>query len=155
MSEHNISLSSLNTDLSNISKLSDMPTPREMEASDLKAVFDKAGNDIKGYINNTLIPQLVQQTATKDELAGVVTGEIPDYSVTKEKLNGTLSSEIDNIYGVENNLSKALLYPALMSEEEKQRYYNEPIYTSSQIASILNDIEELTKNILKLNMKNN
>ena len=50
-----MSLTRLTTNLNNLSSLADQPTEA---ASELKAVFDKAGNDIKSYINNTLLPEI-------------------------------------------------------------------------------------------------
>ena len=49
----------LTTDLSNISALHDRPNDEDgMSAAALKAAFDAAGNAIKEYINETLIPEL-------------------------------------------------------------------------------------------------
>lgn len=46
-------------DVENVSNLSDLPNATDgLTAAELKAVFDKAGVDIKNYINGTLIPQL-------------------------------------------------------------------------------------------------
>lgn len=48
-----------NTDVENVSHLSDLPNEEDgLSAAALKAVFDKAGVDIKDFINNTLIPEL-------------------------------------------------------------------------------------------------
>lgn len=54
-----MALTTLTTDLSNISKLDNYPPDDTgMTPALLKAKFDKAGNDIKTYINETLIPEL-------------------------------------------------------------------------------------------------
>ena len=46
-------------DVENVSNLSDLPNELEgLTAAELKAVFDKAGVDIKNYLNSTLIPEL-------------------------------------------------------------------------------------------------
>lgn len=48
-----------NADVENVSHLSDLPNVDEgLSAEQLKAVFDKAGVDIKAYLNGTLIPEL-------------------------------------------------------------------------------------------------
>ena len=52
-------ITALNTDLENVSKLPDRPTVEDgYTAVKLKAVFDKAGNDIKEYVNTVLIEEL-------------------------------------------------------------------------------------------------
>ena len=48
-----------NVDVQNVSQLSDLPNAEQgLTAAQLKAVFDKAGVDIKTYINNTLVPNI-------------------------------------------------------------------------------------------------
>lgn len=48
-----------NKDVENISQLSDLPNAEEgYSSAELKAIFDKAGVDIKDFINNSLIPEL-------------------------------------------------------------------------------------------------
>ena len=48
-----------NEDVENVSHLSDLPNEEDgLAAAELKAVFDKAGVDIKDFLNNTLIPEL-------------------------------------------------------------------------------------------------
>lgn len=100
-------------DISYISKLSDEPNDvgtDALEASELKERFDKAGNMIKDFINNTLLPYLEGsggaagigineipgvtdakdvQTALevlKRQLDNTTTGTIPDGSLTTVKL---------------------------------------------------------------------
>lgn len=100
----------LETDLSNISALSDRPNDDDgMSAAALKAAFDAAGNAIKLYINETLIPELeasgadsigiepitglpgttnVQEAlvALLDALDDVQAGTVTDGSITTPKL---------------------------------------------------------------------
>ena len=46
-------------DVENISGLSDLPNTEDgYTSAQLKAIFDKAGKDIKAYLNGTLIPEL-------------------------------------------------------------------------------------------------
>lgn len=48
-----------NTAVNNISQLSDLPNDTDgLTAAQLKAKYDKAGTDIKDYLNNTLVPEL-------------------------------------------------------------------------------------------------
>lgn len=48
-----------NEDVENVSQLSDLPNAEDgLTAAQLKAVFDKAGVDIKNYINTSLVPQI-------------------------------------------------------------------------------------------------
>lgn len=48
-----------NEDVENVSALSDLPNSDEgYTSAELKAIFDKAGVDIKTFLNNTLIPEL-------------------------------------------------------------------------------------------------
>ena len=69
-----MALSKLLTDVNNIQALSDRPNEIDgLTSAELKAKFDKAGADIKTYINETLTEQVDTAIAT-------VTGEIPDVS---------------------------------------------------------------------------
>lgn len=54
-----MAISLFNTDVENVSQLSDLPNSEDgLTSAQLKAVFDKAGVDIKDYINGTLVPQI-------------------------------------------------------------------------------------------------
>lgn len=54
-----MAISLFNTDVENVSQLSDLPNAEDgLTSAQLKAVFDKAGVDIKSYINSTLVPQI-------------------------------------------------------------------------------------------------
>lgn len=74
----NLVIPSLEDDLDNIQKLDDEPNDvGGLSAAELKAEFDKAGNTIKEYLNETLIPQLsdtvaeaeVRATAERERVA--------------------------------------------------------------------------------------
>lgn len=55
----NINLTNLTANVNNIQALSDRPNTSDgMTSQQLKERFDKAGGDIKDYINNTLIEEL-------------------------------------------------------------------------------------------------
>ena len=54
-----MAISLFNADVDNVSQLSDLPNSEDgLTSAQLKAVFDKAGTDIKTYINGTLVPQI-------------------------------------------------------------------------------------------------
>lgn len=62
------------TEVNNIQALSDKPNEIDgLTSAELKAKFDKAGSDIKTYINETLTEQL-------DSSLSTISGEIPDVS---------------------------------------------------------------------------
>ena len=74
----NLVIPFLEDDLDNIQKLDDEPNDvGGLTAAELKAEFDKAGNTIKEYLNETLIPQLsdtvaeaeVRATAERERVA--------------------------------------------------------------------------------------
>lgn len=54
-----MALTKFTADVNNVSALSDLPNDADgLTAAQLKAVFDKAGSDIKTYINGTLTTQI-------------------------------------------------------------------------------------------------
>lgn len=54
-----VNLTNLTANVNNISALSDKPNETDgLTSGELKARFDKAGGDIKEYINGTLIPEV-------------------------------------------------------------------------------------------------
>lgn len=53
-----MNLTKITENLNNVSSLPDYPT---LQSAELKAVFDKAGNTLKDFINNTLIPEIEKQ----------------------------------------------------------------------------------------------
>lgn len=96
----------LGAELDIISALEDEPNDvGGLTAAELKARFDEAGNIIKNYINGTLLPGLnaenivfyatesvpadtVQEAVAnvQAQISGVTLGQLPDASVTAEKL---------------------------------------------------------------------
>lgn len=69
-------LTAMTKDLHIISKLGDNPnSDNNLSAQDLKQKFDEAGNLIKDYINNTLIPEIEEGfTEYIDEVDALVGG---------------------------------------------------------------------------------
>lgn len=62
------------TDVNNIQALSDRPNEIDgLTSAELKQRFDKAGGDIKNYLNNTLTSEIDTALAT-------ISGDIPDLS---------------------------------------------------------------------------
>lgn len=56
-----VGLTKFTKDVNNIQKLSDTPTKTDGLTPDgLKQQFDKAGSDIKAYINETMLPEIEQ-----------------------------------------------------------------------------------------------
>lgn len=103
-------------DMGIISKLGDQPNEQDgLVASQLKAKFDEGGEMVKTYLNDTLIPALegaggagrigsqpfegIPGTTVQEQLQqvdqkvnDVVLGQIPDGSITPEKLSGIMRS---------------------------------------------------------------
>ena len=54
----------------NIQKLTDTPTPGQMTPQQLKETWDRAGMDIKDFLNNSLIPEIeksLEEVITTDD----------------------------------------------------------------------------------------
>lgn len=118
-------LTSFNTDVENVSKLPDRPNIESgYTAEALKEVFDKAGVDIKEYINGVLIEELASKTTGKsgadrigsgaittvpgdtvqaklrelsNQINGLANQTIPDGSLTADKLAPEVSDFIENL----------------------------------------------------------
>lgn len=69
-----MALSKFNVDVNNIQSLSDRPNTIDgLSAQELKALYDKAGSDIKTYINTTLTTELDTALATIPDTSNFVT----------------------------------------------------------------------------------
>ena len=75
-----MSLPKFNGDTNNIQGLADKPT---QSASQLKALFDKIGTDIKTYINEILTTEIDTALGTKANSSGVYTKEQVDSKVAE------------------------------------------------------------------------
>lgn len=79
-----------------IARLDDEPNDAGgLSAAELKAKFDEGGVALQDYINETLTPEVDAQVArmdrekaTKEELRQTVLGQVPDDSITLEKMAG-------------------------------------------------------------------
>jgi len=77
-----MSLPRFNENVENISELADRPNDTNgLTAAELKALFDKAGGDIKDYLNNTLLPALESNGASGvgiTEITGMDSDNVQD-----------------------------------------------------------------------------
>ena len=91
----------LEKDMNIISALDDEPNDvGGLTATELKAKFDEGGNAIKDYLNDTMIPEVkvaLGDKAGKDELQGLVLGQIPDGTITEDKLSEELKEQIGSM----------------------------------------------------------
>lgn len=124
------------TDVRNIQKLGDQPNDTDgLSADELKALFDKAGMDLKDFINSTMLPEIFDSveaaakgisqegvpgssirdgTITSAKLSkeenneAVSTQTIQKQAVTKEKLSSQLQTLLDNLQTAAQNLTTEL-----------------------------------------------
>ena len=62
-----MTLSKMTTNVNNIQGLSDRPNTADgLTSSQLKEKFDKAGQDIKNYLNDTLVPEMEEELKKLD-----------------------------------------------------------------------------------------
>lgn len=91
-----MSLPRFNENVENISELADRPNDTNgLTAAELKALFDKAGGDIKNYLNNTLLPAL-----ESDGASGVGITEI--MGMNSDNVQDALTELKDTIEEVRN-----------------------------------------------------
>ena len=90
-----MALTKLTTNLNNIQALHDKPNTADgLTADQLKAKFDKAGNDIKTYINETLTEELdatIGDTYTTTEIDAMFSGLGNTY-YNKTQIDNTLAT---------------------------------------------------------------
>lgn len=160
-----MALSKFDADVENVSALDDLPNDNDgLSPEALKAVFDKAGVDIKDYLNNTLIPQLetdidaaahgipqeetingsklTYNTVTTDKLCStpgaeaVTTETIRNRAVGMEQLSGSLQTLLNNLSGSTEDVTEAVERVAEGLED-----LQESIGTS--IEDLNDDVEDL------------
>lgn len=92
-----MALTKLTTNLNNIQALHDRPNVTDgLTADELKERFDRAGNDIKTYINNTLteeIDNLTSDNYSKDEIDAMF-GGLSDTYYNKTQIDNTFQPKI-------------------------------------------------------------
>ena len=88
-----VNLTNLTANVNNIQGLSDRPNITDgITSQHLKELFDKAGADIKTYVNGTLIPELEAQ------LNQMVTD-----AYTKSEIDAQMATVNNSITNIENN----------------------------------------------------
>lgn len=84
----------LDDDMDIIQKLDDEPNDvGGLTAQELKAEFDKAGNIIQGYINETLLPSISDTVAEADERAAAEEQRVANENARKAAEEGRVSAE--------------------------------------------------------------
>lgn len=86
-----MSLTKLTENLNNVSNLSDKPS---LQADELKAVFDKAGNTIKDYINETLTEDINKELKKNKAETQALIDTIYRYEIT---LNNDIAENTDYV----------------------------------------------------------
>lgn len=77
-----------------LNKIASLPTLIKAQASTTKGYFDYDVNVVKDYINNTLTSEIETQFATKTELSQTVLGQVPDNSLTEQKMANDMKKDI-------------------------------------------------------------
>ena len=101
-----MALTKLTTNLNNIQALHDRPNTSDgLTADQLKERFDRAGNDIKSYINNTLteeIDSLTSDNYSKEDIDDMFTDLGTTY-YSKTQIDNTVATLQPKItYGTAN-----------------------------------------------------
>lgn len=90
-----MALSKFEKDMGIISALDDEPNDvGGLTAAELKAKFDEGGQALKEFINETLTKEVDEQKASKEEIHGIVLGQIPDGSITIDKMSPSFMNSI-------------------------------------------------------------
>lgn len=90
----NLVIPFLEDDLDNIQKLDDEPNDvGGLTAAELKAEFDKAGNTIKEYLNETLIPQLFDTVAEAEVRATAERERVANENIRTSNENTRIENE--------------------------------------------------------------
>ncbi|SHI11476.1 hypothetical protein SAMN02745823_02544 [Sporobacter termitidis DSM 10068] len=91
-----MSLTPLNDDLNIIQALADTPNDTSgLTAAQLKAKFDQAGNTIKGYINDTLLPDVSSDITDAVAAAELQSGNMPAGGTTDQFMVKNSGSDYD------------------------------------------------------------
>lgn len=105
----------------NIQALADRPNDQNgMSAAELKAAFDKAGDDIKSYINNTLIPYLEGTDAAN----GIGIDTIS--SLTAENVQDALAELAEQIADLREEIHSSETAPVFSVTGGQYRYQESP-----------------------------
>ena len=96
-----MAISQFTTDVNNVQALADKPNDAGMTPAQIKAAFDKAGGDIKAYLNNTVYPSVhTLETASHSHTNKSVLDSVTAAYTTEEKtkLAGLGPVTIDQTY---------------------------------------------------------
>ena len=106
-----MSLTKFTESVNNIQSLPDKPT---LDASKLKAMFDKAGVDIKTYLNTILTDEIDELIASKELLLKSLINS------TEADLTTTLNKEVEDIINMINDKNIITAYPEVEFTEITQ-----------------------------------
>lgn len=99
-----MNLTKMTEDLNFISGLADQPTST---SSELKGMFDKAGNTIKDFINNILIGDI--QTGVSNDINSAKTTILKTVDESLGELETTINEQItEKLETLEENMNKAI-----------------------------------------------
>lgn len=99
-----MNLTKMTEDLNFISGLADQPTST---SSELKGMFDKAGNTIKNFINNTLITDI--QSGVNDDINSAKTTILNAVDDSLEELETTINEQItEKLEEIEESMQTAI-----------------------------------------------
>ena len=103
-----MAVSVFNVDVSNISKLADKPNAAGMDSETLKEEFDKAGNQIKTYLNGTLVSQINAQILEYDNSISSINSTLT--SIQNAMLSFSQIYPIGSIYVSVNSTNPGTLF---------------------------------------------
>lgn len=117
------SLTKLTEDLNNVQSLEDQPT---ITSNELKQTFDKAGNDIKDYINNILIPDVRKALEEVDEsLRAELEKKLAELTKKMNTLQEKLDSDLAQI--------KEEISDLINNQVAKSTSYGDFVITNNQV----------------------
>lgn len=151
-----MAISKFNEDLDIIQKLDTYPNDTDgLSAEELKERFDRAGNLLKTFLNEVLIPELEAenipfsastavnaeniQTAIENvqkQIAGVALNAIPDRTITREKLAKSLDDLLNLL------VSDSTSHDSSIAELGESKAVKSVSYAKTLLASAWNGISE-------------
>lgn len=95
------------------SAVSNLPDAPALTASELKAVFDKGGTEIKSYINNTLIGDINSTiTSTANTINGTITSNDTAYNNRMTAIEGDITTLQTSVSGKQKTISVGSTTPS-------------------------------------------
>lgn len=132
-----MAFSKLTEDVSQVSKLGDHPkSDNGLSASGLKAWFDKAGEIIKSFLNNTLIPEMESRFSTLESWANNVESKMDDFVVGAGFLASSGGTMTGNINMGSHKITN-LATPTADTDAANKAF------VSSSIQNSMNNVESL------------